>query len=399
MTRVVCVLCVAALSCPVAAAAQATVIVNPAVHLEAAHDSNILWRPQAREDDIWRLSPSLQIQRDTPRSSWRGDGSLDAEWYARHPDLSTPLARQHAALSGHVRATERVRFEVNGAFDSGIRPAELNLATGLAPGRVRGTRWVGGAGTGYAITPRTQVALRGQATGEETEVADAFIQDGELRLQHNWDDRNGVHARYLAEYFTFDPGSIASHVVAAGWTRRITSSIQLELEGGVRRALGGFRPEIEASATYRRQYTDVRLRYAWTQATALGVLGLVEARAAIFSVRHIRPQVVSISLDGAAYFNTLDDERTDVYRVAAEILKPVIGPLAIAAAWSFDHHRGLFVSGIDAGPGIPVPGSTPANQFTRQVVLVRMVVSGSVRSMAGPREPGTVRPGEGEGDR
>jgi hypothetical protein len=385
---------------PAAAAAQATVVVTPAVRVEAAHDSNVLWRPAAREDDIWRLSPSLHFLRDTPRSHWLGDIALDAEWYARHTDLSTPFARQHAALQGNVHATERTRFELSAGYDSGIRPAELNLATGLTPGRVRGTRWFGGAEAAYAVTPRTDLVGRGRSTRELTETADAFIQDAEARVRHDWNDRNGGHVRYLAQYFTFDAGALTSHVMAAGWTRRLTPTLQLELDGGVRQGVGRLRPEIEAGAAYRGRFADVRMRYVWTHTTALGVLGLVEAQGAVLTVRYARPQIVSASLDAAVHRNTFGEERSDVYRFSAEIVKPVIGVLSIAAGWSLDHHRGLFVSAVDDGEGPLVPEPERDDRFTRHVLLLRVLVSGSVRSMAGPREPQVVRPGgEGEAQR
>lgn len=382
---------------PAAAAGQATLVVTPAVRVDAVHDTNVLWRPAAREDDIWRFSPSLQIVRDTPKTRWLGDFGMDAEWYAQHTDLSTPLARQHAALRANVRPTQRVSFELAGTYDSSIRPAELNLVTGLTPGRVRGTRWVGGAETTYAATPRTQLVGRGQSAGERTETVDAFIQDGEVRLRHAWNDRDSFHTRYLAQYFTFEVGSLPSHVVALGYTRRVTPSLALEVEGGARRALGGFRPEVEAGASYRGRFSDVRLRYVWTQTTALGVLSLVEAQGAILTIRYARPQGFGASIDAAVHRNSLAAERGDVFRVAAEIVKPVIGVVSIAAGWSFDHHRGLLAADPDVPPGSLVPDSVRGDRFTRHVVLLRVLVSGSVRSMTGPREPAAVRPG-GEGE-
>jgi hypothetical protein len=46
-----------------------------------------------------------------------------------------------------------------------------------------------------------------------------------------------------------------------------------------------------------------------------------------------------------------------------------------------------------------VPGVLREEEITRQVLLVRVVVSGSIRSMSGPREPAARPGGEGEGDR
>jgi hypothetical protein len=188
--------------------------------------------------------------------------------------------------------------------------------------------------------------------------------------------------------------------MAAGWTRRLTPALQLELDGGVRQGVGRLRPEIEAGAAYRGRFADVRMRYVWTHTTALGVLGLVEAQGAVLTVRYARPQIVSASLDAAVHRNTFGEERSDVYRFSAEIVKPVIGVLSIAAGWSLDHHRGLFVSAVDDGEGPLVPEPERDDRFTRHVLLLRVLVSGSVRSMAGPREPQVVRPGgEGEAQR
>ncbi len=381
---------------PRPAHAQATVVVTPSVELDGAYDSNVLWRPNGLSDEVWRLSPSLNLLRDTPRSSWLLDLAVDAEWYARHTDLSTPLARQHAALEGRTRPTTRTRFELMGGYDSSVRPSELNVATGLIPGRVRGTRWFGATEAGYDITPRTELSGRVQSAGEETLSLNAFIQDLEARVDHEASDRNGFHARYLTQFFTFETGSVTSQAGVAGWTRRITPAVQLVLEGGVRHAAGRFRPEIEASGSYRRTYSDLRLSYIWTQTTALGVLTPVETQRAGITWRYARPRVIGGSLDASVHLNELSDERTDVYRFAAEIVKPVMGPLSIATAWSLDHQRGRLIPLPGAGgSGLLVPILTD-ERITRHVLLVRVVVSGSTRSMSGPREPEAVRPGGDE---
>jgi hypothetical protein len=381
---------------PARAAAQATTVVTPSIHVDGAHDTNVLWRPDGRSDDVWRLSPSLSLLRETPLTTWTADAAVDAEWYARHTDLSTPLARRHAAFEGRLRPAPRGRLEFGGSYDSSIRPAELNLTTGLIPGRVRGTRWVGQAEAGYDVTGRTEISTRVQSAGEYTLGLSAYIQDAEGRIDYARTDRHAFHVRYLAQHFSFAAGRVLTHAGVAGWTHRITPALRLALEGGVRRTPDRFRPEIDASASYVRPSTELRLGYAWTQTTALGVLSPVEAQRGLVSFRFARPDVVSGALDGAMYVNDFGDQQSTVYRVSAEIVKPVLGPLSIGAAWSMDHQRGLLVPLI-----VPVGGLVPDRfrdeQITRHVLLVRAVLAGSIRSMSGPREPAAVRPGrEGE---
>ena len=399
MTRALVLAAAAVLILPRAAAAQATTVITPALRLDGAHDTNVLWRPNGLSDDVWRVSPSLTLVREAPLSTWTADAGIDAEWYARHTDLSTPFARQHAALDGRLRPTPRSRLEMNGSFDSSVRPAELNLTTGLIPGRLRGTRWVAAGEAGYDITGRTEISARAQRAGEYTDNLTAYIQDAEGRIDYDWSDRNRFHTRYVFQHFSFANATVISHAAVGGWTRRLTPAFRLALEGGVRRTAGRFRPEVEASASHVRPTTEFRVGYAWTQTTALGVLTPVEAQRGTIAFRFARPDVISGSFDGAVYVNDIDDERSSVYRVSAEIVKPVIGPLAIATAWSVDHQRGLLVPLIVPVGGV-VPGLLREAQITRHVLLVRAVLSGSIRSMSGPREPAAVRPGgEREGER
>jgi hypothetical protein len=370
--------------------------VTPALRLDGTYDSNVLWRPDGLSDEIWRLSPSLRVLRETPLATWSGDVAVDAEWYARHTDLSTPFARQHAAMDGRLRPTPRARLEMSGAYDSSIRPAELNLTTGLIPGRVRGTRWFGAFEGGYDVTGRTEISVRGQTAGEHTLGLNAYIQDGEGRVDYAYTDRHAFHTRYLAQHFRFETGSVVSQAAVAGWTFRFTPALRLALEGGVRRTPARFRPEAEATLSHVRPMSELRLSYVWTQTTALGVLTPVEAQRATVTYRFARPDVVSGALDGAFYLNDVGDDRSTVYRVSAEIAKPVIGPISLALAWSLDHQRGLLVPLVVPVGGL-VPGMLRGEESTRQVLLVRRVMSGSIRSRCGPRAPATRPGGVGEG--
>jgi hypothetical protein len=79
----------------------------PSVGVGAIYDDNVTWRPQASSDHIWRLTPAIDVTRDTIRSRWRLDALVDADWYVRERDLSTPVATQHAATSWTWRRSAR----------------------------------------------------------------------------------------------------------------------------------------------------------------------------------------------------------------------------------------------------------------------------------------------------
>jgi hypothetical protein len=377
------------------AAAQARTVVTPSVSVGAAYDDNVLSEPDAQSDHVWRVTPGVTFTRDTATSAWLGSANVQGEWYSRFADLSTPAARQHADLTGRWMFSPQSSVDVASGYDNSITPGDLNLATGIVPGRLRAWRWFTGPEGRTAITTNTTLDLRYQITGDFAAITpDIFTHDAEGLVLHEVDGRDELRVRYIGQVFDFQgTGSILSNAGLLGWTRRVTPALTVRLDAGARYTSSRTRPEIDSAITRHTTFTEGALNYAWTQTTALGVAELVEVQRAYASWRYERPGHVSASAQGGLYRNKLSTGQADIYSGSVEVVMPLAGVVSLAAAYETDFQRGRVGSVFSVpSPGLPdlvVPPILLNQNVRRNLTLVRLIFSGSVRSASGPERPAT----------
>jgi hypothetical protein len=377
--------------------AQATSVVTPGVSVGYAYDDNVFWRPSSQSDHVLRVSPTLRFTRDSRRSNWLGDFSLDAERFSREVSLTTALARQHASLTGEHKSGPNSAVGLEAAYDNSITPTDLNLTTGLGLGRARAWRWYAGPKASRAVSSRTTLRTSYRVTGDYAEsTPDVLTHDGEASVEFAATPRTDVTAQYNAQLFDFQSAdAVLSHVGRLTWRRLTAAHVRLSLTGGARFTAGEWRPEIAARFARATTVTDAAVEYTWTQTTALGVASLVDVQRVTASTAYHHPRGWSVTADGGAYFNEIGLQRATVYHAGADVVRRLVGALSIGVSYSFDYQTdpiGVTPSftAIPLNPTGPTPGTVVAlmdGALRRNFVLVRFVVSGSRRSAAGPAEP------------
>jgi len=378
----------------VPAEAQSSRVVTSAINVTGMYDENVLWRPNAQSDHVWRLTPSIDLTRESVRSRWRLDGLLDAEWYSRYRELSSPAARQHVATTWDFRPTNVDQLGLTAGYDSSRNPAEINAATGLFLGRTRAWRWFAGPEYIRAVSGRTRLLSTYRLTGEFSEITPGVtIHAGEFGVAQRLSERNEITPSYLAEIFMFRVGErVYSHRGMARWTHRLTSSVRADLGGGARVAQGQVTPVVDVRISRHAGWSDASAGYTFDRVTTLGVPQLVEVHNVLASVRHHKPEGLDASLNGGLYRSGLNQQIANVYHVGGEFKFPVVRPLYISVASTVDYQRGrlgiplleLFdLSDVASGPLFLVP---PAAPIRRSTLMVSVVLSGTARSAAGPGE-------------
>ncbi len=194
-----------------------------------AYDDNVLWQPDAESDHVWRVMPGVTFTRDTPTSAWLGSADVQSEWYSRFRDLSTPAARQHADLTGKWIRSPRSSVTVASGYDNSISPADLNLTTGIVPGRLRAWRWFTGPEARSAIASNTALIGRYEVIGEfAAATPGVFTHDAEAGVAQQVDERDEVRVRYVGQVFDFQQSeAIVSNTGLVGWTRRMTPAFRI----------------------------------------------------------------------------------------------------------------------------------------------------------------------------
>jgi hypothetical protein len=380
-------------------------VVRPSFGVAAVYDDNVLWTPDATVDHIWRLSPGLTFLRETTRTNWAGEIEIDSEWFNTEGTLSTPLARQHASTRTEWRLSPTLGASLTGGYDNTMTPQELNLLTGLIPGRSRAWRWSASPGFTARVTPRTRLESRYELLSDNSVVApDVFTHRAEFRAEQAVGQRTAIHARYRGEFFRFDQsGWLLTHTPLFGVRRDLTPSTSLVAEAGTRFGADRLHPEVDARLTRRTTFTEATLGYTWTQATALGVGSLVDMQSVSGQVRYLWPESLEARLRGAGHFNGIGADRIDIYRASADVSKRLFGIVWLTAEYAFDYQRGRLVLPIDTGGAIITPGDNvvvpldptprPGDRIRRSVILLQISLAGSLRNAAGPREPPPAAPG------
>lgn len=377
------------------AAAQATTVVVPSVGVGAIYDDNVTWSPQAASDHVWRLTPAIDVTRDTIRSRWRLDALMDADWYVRERDLSTPAATQHAATTWSWRRSPRTVVGIDGGYDSSLNPADINVGTGLTLGRLRAWRWEGRPEVTHDLTTRWRLVSAYRLTGEFASSTTGIVTHaGEIGVSAQIGSRDRLELRYAGEMFQFlDLGHAISHRGLVQWTRRLTPAWALTAAGGGRFVAHDIKPDADVQLAYTGRWTRLTASYAWTQATSLGLSRLIDVHRGLVTIDSDTPSGFGASLAGGVYRNAFGDERANVYRASAEIRHRLGRPLWLGVSYAIDYQRGhvgpVLASGpllVPADTPILVPASGGVATVRRNTLMVRLIVSGRVESASGPSE-------------
>ena len=262
-----------------AASAKSDVSMRGALSLTGVEDDNLFSTPgEGIEDRISRLTPQVDAGYRTARLSLAGRYALDAERYAEHPELDTSRARQHAGLDLSARPSPRLGLALHGDYVTTLTPGgDLNLATGLAAGRVRARRlemrpsidWRSGPASGGSVTwTRTTDDVAG---GESTET-----RSGAIELERRTSPRNTASLRLATTRYDFETAKDTSaHVMSVGWDRDLGRRAALALRGGPRFSEGRTDPEVSASLRGDFKTMHVALTGARSLTTVIGRAGAV----------------------------------------------------------------------------------------------------------------------------
>jgi hypothetical protein len=297
-------------------------VFRPEVSVGLSYEDNVFRRPVPTSDLILRVSPNLELRRESTKLTLGAHYRLDAERYTENPVLTTAVARQSTGLDLVWRPNSRATFSVAGGYHRTETPQDLNLSTGLSLSRQRASRREVAGSVQYAVHPSTSLTFGFDYGVDEIAAGiGSQVRSGLARFTRRLGARDVLSLTYRYEERQFDPGApILSHLGLVAWSHRLTSDLSLTLEGGPRQSGGDLAPEIIVSLT--RQIgglTNLAVTYAHTQGIAIGVAGLVAVDSVATSVTIRRSRRWEVIAGGGAYRNVLSGSPVFVYGMNGSI--------------------------------------------------------------------------------
>jgi hypothetical protein len=274
-------------------AAQA-VSFTPSVGASAVYDDNVFHQPGGDGDVVTRFSPRFDSSYKSERLSLSGRYALDADRFARHPELTTAHGRQEAAVDVHYNSSRR--FVLGGTASLAEAAAAVDVAqvSGLAPGRARTRRMTLNPSATYQFGPRADVKLGYTITTESLQGGvDVTTHTATSALERHLSDRNSLQIEYSAQQYVFGTDEASSsQALTAGWTRDISRATILSLRAGPRVTAGTLAPEISALLSRQTRAGSFSASYLRTQTTLIGLAGIADTNGVTATIENEpRPRV------------------------------------------------------------------------------------------------------------
>ncbi len=347
---------------------------SPRVEIGVAYDDNLFSQPNASFDTILRISPAIEIFRESRTATFTTLYSFDAERYRDFTDLSSPFVRQNASAAWTLRPSTRTTFALQGGYWRTQTPSDLNVTTGLVSARQLATQWNAGGELTRLVTPRSTIVAGyryGQSDLADPTAVDTLSHTANLRFSHAVSPRTSVRVAYTGERWSFSPdGNDLSQLGTIGWTRQLTDATTFTVDAGPRYAAELLRPEVTASLARRvGERADMSIAYAHSQSIAIGVAGLIEVDSVQAGVTLRRPHAWELRLTGGGFRNVLSGAEVRAADASVEFSR-AFG----RQVWLVARGSGTFNTRV-GGTGAP-----SEQQIQRNVVMLSLrVTPGSAR--------------------
>jgi hypothetical protein len=386
---------------------------EPTVSVTTVRDTNLFYTPGDRtaEDWITRVSPAVQAGYRNQRGVGLGWYTFDAERYQNFTDLTRARTRDSGGLDYRGTPTERLTLTASAGYAYTTTPYELTQTTGFVLGRVAARRIAVNPSFTYAHTPRVRTRgeyafTRDQLTGSTTITSQ--IANAELR-RDILAGRGTLIGAYTFRDFAFDAGRLnPSHVVGGGLQYALTPRTSFLARGAVRFTAGGLSqalptppdpnlvelpfpalldtdrsevtPEWNLSLTRRAARYELEGVFLRTQATAIGLTGVVDTTAIGFGAVARPAAWLDLRAAPGFYRDTFGSSESRVFRATVDATGWVTSRAAIVATYQYSLQQGRVGA-------VVLPGTLPFGDIRRQQFTVGVLVTAARRasSLAGMR--------------
>ena len=320
----------------------------PSLTVAGVYDDNIFFENENEVDDvITRVRPGLELGYDSATFSWLGRYSFDSEKYDENSELDSWLMRRDAYGELEYLPNSQLMLTGNIAYAETQTPGELNLATGLQPGRTNAERFTINPGLVYNFGADTTASLEyilnqdKLAGGVETDFHETAAE-----VEHIL---NAAHTllfgySYRRYDFSISP-AIDSHTPRLGWMYAFSPRSIFTLEAGPR--IAGDETDLYLSARVDHEYARGQLSFAYEvdETTLIGEVGRLQNERFSASLTHNFSD--RFTLTATPGYSTLDRNNadTEVYQFTAEARYRLNDALSVRASYEHNFQDADFLIG------------------------------------------------------
>ena len=339
----------------------------PSFGTTEVYDDNVFYRVEGEADTITRFTPGIDARYLSERLAVSGHYVLDADRFAAHPQLTTVHGRQDGGFDAKYQSSRRLSFGGAAGFIESQTPADLNQATGLAPGRVRARRLTIQPSATYQLDPNTEAKAGYTMTRDQLAGGVSLLsQSATSTLDHRLSDRNDVRLEHVYQRYLFDVLDVAatrtSQTLTVEWTHAIDRLTSLSFRAGPRVTDGAASPEIAASVRRHLRAGDASLAYLHTQTTLIGLAGTAETHSVTATFTADPHRRLMVHAGPSVLYTRQANLSSMVYRLSLSCARPIASRLSVEAAYDVNLQRGNVYTGRSI------------DTIERNVALLKLVV-------------------------
>ena len=320
----------------------------PSLSVAGVYDDNIFFDNENEVDDvITRVSPGLEVGYDSANLRWLGRYSFDSEKYEENSDLDSWLMRRDAYGELEYRATSQLRLLGGASYAKTQTPGELNLATGLQPGRRSAERYAANAGMVYDFSADTSGSLeyllnhdklRGGAETDYDETA--------AEVEHILNAEHTLRFGYSYRRYQFsDLPTVDSHTPRLGWIYALNPRTYFTVEGGPRIADGETDPYVNVMVDHEYTRGQLNLTYELDETTLIGEVGRLQNERVSATLTHNFSDRFEISATPGYSKLDRNNADTEVYQFVGEARYRLTDALSLRASYQHNFQDADFLIG------------------------------------------------------
>lgn len=307
----------ALLTAPAASEAMINTV-TPSITLDTRYDTNVRFRGNRESDDsdvIASANPRIEYSGRGRHHNIRAYYGLTADYYLEETDLNT--LSHSAALNFDAQLTRHWRFGIGDRVDY-YQDSLRAIGEGILVTRTDILNNSAFASITHQATENTSFTLTGRdriQEFDEAQLVDSRTDTGRLRVLHRYSQTGTANATYSYTLYDFDTAAenVTSHGFTAGFREAVSSSMNIELGGGVEYANygGGAGNDLffTANASVEKMFKDsmMTLMYERAMSTPTGLTDEVSIRD---SVSFIWDFTVSRNVS-ASFFTAMARNRSE----------------------------------------------------------------------------------------
>lgn len=357
--------------------AESGLSVAPSLVVAEVYDDNLFFSSsEPQRDFILRVNPAIGAGYRSARTDVYGRYAFDAEYHARHPELDSSRAREHALLDFRHETTRLLTLAADVAYIKTRVPGELSAGTGLEFGRARAERIAFGPSLVYRLDRLTTGTAsygftRDSLAGGIGSDAHAVAFDLGRRVGH----RGTASVGYRFGQFRFETGdSVSSHTVLAGGTRDLTPQTAVSGMVGPRFSEGSVGPEGSISLLHKLTRGEFGLAFTHTETTVLGLSGTTTTASVGATLAYRFGPSIEVRMAPGFHSSKHGDLRARVFLVNIEAGYRIARYFTLIGSYQFSAQRGALTA-------------SAGGEIDRNVALLGVVVAApeSARSESRPR--------------